>query len=926
MKKSFRFRKISKTLSVLLLLTAVAVTQVPVSDVEAVAPPSDFQMDGTKLLKYSGTAEVVSIPDGIKEIGEEAFAGNDNIVKVTIGGQVRTVGYRAFADCGSLRTIQVGDQVEEIGTAAFSNNKELINVSLGSGVKTLGSGVFAGCSQLKELTVSEDSTHLWYSSGVLYDQEQTRVYALMPACEKGAYTLPGTVREITAYAFWGNPYLEKVKLGSSLAQVPAYAFSNCINLKEVEIPLTVRGIEGKAFEDCVNLAKVVLPDSMAVISDTAFDGCPNVKFVAAPGTYGAEFAAAFDTSDVEKTEYEDVKDSEVVYTGTITGNTIEAVPSPMEEAAPSPESSPSPSPEPSPSPTPELPSITDAVSNKTILGESSIVSGRAVIFIDNSQSNVIGGNNTSVQIDLTRMEDQAAIQAGSADIGETESIGGLLADNAQKGKDFPKYTIVNDTRIAAQAFYQDSDLTEYQIDEGITEIGEFAFARSGLMSVVIPEGVTKIGYGAFYHCDDLREVTIPDSVTEIEPYAFDKTPWVTDMRTSTYPYLIAGDGILIAYAGSGSVVNIPDGVKQIGPGVFKEHKGITAVNLPETVTVIGEEAFMNCRNLKTINGGGNLVKVKDRAFMNCPLSRVTIPKSMQEVGLGAYALSGGTDTAVFEGSILPTLSMEESAGRLANKEYRTYAFGEIKNAIIPDEVESLAGTVLEPGLYGFHGIVTTSSGIQAADNREGVAGGGKSQGVALRISSGNISQGKNERAAISGNNDPYLLKVVDSEDAAQEISAAYGELYGGKEPSGLHAYDMSLYDDTGSIPIIRLGRQAITVQFKMPAGIKAEGLHVVTLDQDGQLEALEHRIVELEDGDYLQFTTSHFSPVGIYNYPGGSSRAGNTGASSAKDDTPDTGDPIHPKWFLALGLFAGAVALFFYGMGSRRRGGRMTIK
>ena len=81
-------RKIAKILSVLLLLTAIAVTQVPVSDVEAVAPASDFQMEGSKLLKYTGTAEAVSIPADIKSIGEEAFAGNDDLIKVTIEGDV----------------------------------------------------------------------------------------------------------------------------------------------------------------------------------------------------------------------------------------------------------------------------------------------------------------------------------------------------------------------------------------------------------------------------------------------------------------------------------------------------------------------------------------------------------------------------------------------------------------------------------------------------------------------------------------------------------------------------------------------------------------------------------------------------------------------------------------------------------------------
>lgn len=927
-------KKIAKTLGTLLLLTAVAVTQVPVSDVEAVASASDFQMDGNKLMKYSGTSEVVSIPDDVREIGEEAFAGNDNIIKVNIGGKVKSIGYRAFADCDSLRTIAVGDSVEEIGTAAFSNNKELANVSLGTQVRKVGNGVFAGCSQLADLSVSAGNTFLMYSNGVLYDSEQTKVYALMPACERGAYTLPGTVTEIAGYAFWGNPYLEKVTLGSGLNEVSAYAFSNCINLKEVDIPLTVRGIGAKAFEDCVNLSSVILPDSMAVINSTAFDGCPNVNFTATPGTYGAEFAAALQKSEVEEVEYEDVQDAEVVDADKIsneagigdadTDNTMQ--PDAGADTTPTPDTDLNTNAGQEATPSPGLVTETEIINNKTLLGESSIVSGRAVVFIDNRQSSVLSGGQQTGRIDLSNIGNGAAEteQSNISQMSEGENFGSLLADNAQKGKDFPKYTVVDGTKIASQAFYQNSELSEYTIDEGITEIGEFAFARSGLTSVTIPEGVTKIGYGAFYHCDKLSEVILPDSVTEIDLYAFDQTPWVTDMKTATYPYLIAGDGILIAYAGNDSVINIPDGVKQIGPGVFKEHMGIIAVNIPDTVEIICEEAFMNCRNLKTVNGGRSLVKVKDRAFMNCPLSQVVIPASMQEVGLGAYALVNGTDTVVFEGSILPRLSMESSAMRLANQTYRTYAFSNIRNAIIPDDVSDFEGTVLEEGTYGYNGIIVTQSGTQTADYRSGVLKE-EGSGVILDLDSSNIKDTDNAMAAIAGNSDVYVLKITDSESAAERISAAYGELYGGRTPAGLKAYDMSLYDDSGTVPITKLGRQYITVRFKLPADTGADNLHVVTLDQDGQLEALEHRIIELENEVYVQFTTSHFSPLGIYSYSGVNGQAVVTNGqavitslSGNKDDTPDTGDFIHPKWFLALGLCAGAIALFFY-QGKRGR-------
>lgn len=885
-------RKIAKILSALLLLTAIAVAQVPVSDVEAVAPASDFQMEGSKLLKYTGTAEVVSIPVDIKSIGEEAFAGNDNLIKVTIEGDVEYIGYRAFAECDNLRTIQVGDGVEMIDTAAFSNNKELVNVTLGAGVKELGTGVFAGCSQLKDLTLSEDNTYLHYSNGILYDDEETIVYALMPAYEKGAYTVPGTVKEIAGYAFWGNPYLEKVTLDSSLSEVPAYAFSNCMNLKEVEIPLPVRGIGAKAFEDCVNLEMVTLPDSMARISDSAFDGCPNVEFIATPGTYSAEFAAALEKSEVEEIEYEDVQDSQVIAADEVSGDSDSKG---------------------SPVPEPTIGVETQTINNLTLLGQSSIVAGRAMIFIDNGRSNVRSG------IDLGQMETDA-IQGGQTAQGGTdkEQIKNLLADSAQKGKDFPKYTVVNNRIIASQAFYQDVNLTEYQIEDGIEEIGEFAFARSALTSIEIPEGVTTISYGAFYHCDSLNDVTIPTSVTRIEPYAFDKTPWVENTQTATYPFLIVGDGILIAYDGSESVVNIPGGVKQIGPQVFKDHMGITAVNIPDSVEVICEEAFMGCKNLKTVNGGNQLIRVEDRAFWDCPLSTVRIPASVQEIGLGAYKLLGGTDTAVFEGETLPVLITGQGVERIANSQYRTYAIDNIRTAIVPAGVTDLAGTILESGTYGFKGIVCDEIGNQIADNSQGVALM-KESGITLRVNSEKIREGENAKASISGNDESYILKITDSEAAAEKVSSAYGELYGGRTPSNLSVYEISLYDASGSIPITRLGKQSITIQVPVPSGTSIEDMHVVTLDQDGQIEAVENRIIEMEDGDYLQFSTSHFSPFGIYNYSGFGGQATVTNGKATitslagnKDDTPDTGDLIHPKWFLVLGLLAGSVALFFY--------------
>ncbi len=890
-------KKIAKYMSALLLATAIAVAQIPVSDVEAVSTTSDFQMDGTKLLKYSGTAEVVSVPDGVKEVAEEAFADNDNLVKVTIDGEVEKIGYRAFAECDNLRTVEVGDSVTDIDTAAFSNNSVLKDVSLGANVKHIGSGIFAGDDELSSVSVSEDNTFLMYRDGALYDDEQKIIYAFMPNYEKDIFTIPKTVEEIKAYAFWGNPYLEHIRIDSALKDVPAYAFSNCMNLKEVTIPLAVRCIEAKAFEDCVNLQAVTLPDSISMIHDTAFDGCSQVKFTATPGTYAGEFVAARNASEVEDLEYQDIQDSQVISKEDdikIQESTDDWTKDSNDDAN-QPKSTDSFVP---------VQTITGSYSRERLLGQSSIVAGRALVFIDNGSRGIISATGAEQQAETT------------------EGVRSILSESAEKGKDFPKYTIING-KIASQAYYRDESLTEYEIEPEVKEIGDFAFARTGLQTISIPDGVKKIGYGAFYHCASLQDVSIPDSVTEIEANAFRDTPWLNRQMQST-TYVIAGDGILLAYNGKDSVINIPAGVKQIGAEVFKDHMGITAVNIPDSVTVIGEAAFSGCKNLKTINGGDHLVKVSDRAFQNCPLSQVVIPASMQEIGLGAYDISGGTDTVVFEGTILPVLTMGDESGRLSGAGARNYAFGDCKNAIVPNDMIVFEGTVLQKGIYGFHGIVCDELGNQLFNSAEGVVKQAK-DGVVVRIDSEVISSDKeNIMATMPGNDGDYVLSIKDSDEAAERIAQSYSELYGGSRPVGLYGFDISLYESGGQIPITKLGKQYITVLIPKPAG-SAEGLHLVTLDSDGQLEAVEFRIVNLEDGDYIQFSTGHFSPYGLYKYSGtnGQGVVSNNGSafitmSGNKDNTPDTGDGIHPKWILAIGLFSAAVAMFYYSTGKKK--------
>lgn len=174
------------------------------------------------------------------------------------------------------------------------------------------------------------------------------------------------------------------------------------------------------------------------------------------------------------------------------------------------------------------------------LGMVPIVNGNAVVMMD-------GGSGTTHQGEYISAE-QSAFQM-----------------KLEEQKAFA----ASEGTIKAWAFYRESAMKDFEFPEGVTAIEKFAFARSGIQNVVIPEGVTSIGNGAFYHCDDLSEVTIPDSVTVIEENAFAHTPWLENwMAEGTEDFLIVGDGILLAYRGSEESPELPPEVKSIVSGVL----------------------------------------------------------------------------------------------------------------------------------------------------------------------------------------------------------------------------------------------------------------------------------------------------------------------------------------------------------------------
>lgn len=933
-------RTLRNLFGITLLLLAMAASQLPVELSEAAQDSSDFQLDGTTLVKYTGTAYAVSVPDDVEIIGEEAFSGNNNIKVVRLPDKLERIEYGSFSYCNALNKIDIPDSVESIGSGAFACCTSLSTVTIGSGVKEIGTGVFAGCSSLKNISMDSGNESFVVDKGALYDKDMTKLYQYCPGRKDYIYNIPDSIESIGMYAFWGCQSLETVVLNNNIGTIPGYAFSNCRSLKTIELPYAVSSIGAKAFEDCISLTEADLPMSLQYIHDTAFDGCINLVLTGPEDSVAGDYAAEFNQRDkTTQAEYEDIFDT-IIPTDDVeqSGNN-------------------------------DASSEDNAVQNNNVdvkdelgnmLGSTVIVGNQAVVFIDNSSGQVYDGSDKVFQT-IVGSGEEVTINGPQNQPGDMQTAD---SKNDGKGIHIPKYKIYKGA-IVDQAYYKNAALTSYEIPSDITEIGDFAFARSGLTSIFIPEGVTKIGYGAFYHCDDLNQVSLPTTIEDIEPEAFEETGFIENWKKSgSAEFLTAGNGILLAYNGDESTVNIPEGIRIIAPGVFANRPDITAVVLPDSLIKICEGAFENCTRLKQISGGTNVTDIEDRAFYGCPLETVRIPDNIESIGLLAFDLSGvnkraDQKTAVFHGNI-PVVTYEETAERLSNDEYRGRALNGVNYAVIDKNInaESLKDTVLDSTSYGFKGVIisidsekdmtatvrgTTLTGEELAyfelcdtveiygrqymlngiEQLEDLAANNvedsyQNIGSVLILNKVTDMNTGDISANLSENSDAFYLSIEESAEAYDRITNAFNGIYNMNPPMNFVAYDISLFEEESDVCITKLGRQSLRVTMPLPKGLESGTLFIMTTDADGQLEDVPYWYVENENERKVTFEVNHLSDFGFYTsgtttYAEGEASNGKAviGSYSQKDDSPDTGDLIHPKWFLVCGLFFAAMAVFF---------------
>ena len=421
----------------------------------------DFLIKDGVLVKYTGKAADVTIPEGVTTIGNEAFKECKKLKSVTIPQGVTTIGNKAFYNCTGLTSVTIPEGVTKIGERAFTICEKLAEVTIPKGITSIEKSVFSGCKSLTSITIPEGVTSI--SSGAFGDCENLT-----------SVTIPEGVTSIGERAFAHCEKLTDVKLPTSIRYVEFEVFSSNIHFNEFgnsrylgndENPYMVLVHSGKysdtfeihpqtvviaswAFKDSY-VTKVSIPDSVKSICKDAFLKCDRLQTVRI-GT-GVSYIGGFEDSSMNM----------VVYDGTIE----------------------------------QWCGITFGSRGAcySVLGSINGICPDLYI-------------NNELVTDLVIPDSVTSISPGAF-----AGVRSLKTVKLPEGL----------TAIGTWTFFGCFGLEEVSIPDSVTEIGQDAFGGcQSLESIKIPENVTLIDAEAFMKCTGLTVVTLPASLKKIGDGAF----------------------------------------------------------------------------------------------------------------------------------------------------------------------------------------------------------------------------------------------------------------------------------------------------------------------------------------------------------------------------------------------------------------------
>ncbi len=661
------------------------------------------------------TEFTINFDDAVHAIKDGAFKNNKFIKKITIKGNIQTIGEEAFANSNIEEVVFEGNfKGLDIGAGAFRNCVRITTITLPDNVEQIGDNVFEGCYNLTNLAYSAEIplgrlfTTVNPQNDNWYKAEQGGVTYYLPKKLK-EIVVTNTATAIADYAFQNASQVTKVTLATQNGDKPYtteignYAFANtgsiAVNLGSVEI------IGNAAFRNS-GIATVEFI-ALKKLGVDAFNGTTNVTVVDfSKAPIDNVSARAFANSSIARVNFGGIK---IISMSAFADS--------------------------------QLSIVSDGESVETI---------KKMAFYK-TKINSVGIFQNVVDIEEKAFHETDFFKAASGLV----VIGKVLYyDNSNGGG----YTV--DTRVVSIAPYAFESTKYPALDlrgfSNLKYVGSFAFANnSSIVEVMLPASLSEIKDSAFTG-SSIKKINLSEcsNISRIWQYAFANCK---NLDTITFATFTSTDDMAVklaindyAFSGCTALVtlNLPENLGTLDSYAFKGCTKLTTVNFvanakfitPETteggtdpapaaaydpaglVTTIGDGAFMDCTSLTTITLPYFIARIGNSAFENCTaLATFTTmdgadSKTAALRTIGDRAFFGSTslnnvDVNTTKGVNTIGVSAFENCGQLATinlSGVTRFAEGVFRNAKALKSVTMSANASIYVGQEAFRNCVTLS--------------------------------------------------------------------------------------------------------------------------------------------------------------------------------------------------------------------------
>ena len=250
----------------------------------------------------NGAAETAALPDGTKYTGTITIPAN-----VTINGTsypVTKIGDNSLRDAPDLTSVIFPDGLKIVGNSAFASCTGITSIVLPSSVNVIDVWAFYGCTKLESINIPDGvpaiTDHTFQQTGLKSITLPASVKSLKVCAFQDAHQLASinleNITEIVDWSMYGTA-ITSANI-SNVPNVGGSSFGNCPNLTSVVFK-NVSGLGAWSFQNCTKLASVDL-GSMESINSGAFSGDVALTSVTIPNSVVFIDAWTFEKSGITK--------------------------------------------------------------------------------------------------------------------------------------------------------------------------------------------------------------------------------------------------------------------------------------------------------------------------------------------------------------------------------------------------------------------------------------------------------------------------------------------------------------------------------------------------------------------------------------------------------------------------------------------------